>query len=180
MVDAAIVDGTAHLLTGIHAFLAAGAWTDQREANMLDGGAPFYTTYVTADGRHMAVGAIEPRFYKELLDLLDLDEDPRHQHDRTAWPAIRDKIGAAFSTRTQAEWCSVFDGSDACVAPVASLPEAADHPQIAARGTIVRRDGVLQAAPAPRFSISTTAFGAPPPLPGQHTREVLRDWGVEA
>ncbi|WP_067903973.1 CaiB/BaiF CoA transferase family protein [Nocardia vaccinii] len=180
VVDAAIVDGTAHLLTGIHAFLAAGAWTDQREANMLDGGAPFYTTYATADGRHMAVGAIEPKFYRELLDLLGLDEVPQRQHDRAAWPEIRGKIAAAFATRTQAEWCSVFGGADACVAPVASLCEAANHPQIAARGTIVERDGVLQAAPAPRFSATPTTFGGPPPLPGQHTCEVLRDWGIEA
>ncbi|WP_433709340.1 CaiB/BaiF CoA transferase family protein [Nocardia sp. CA-084685] len=178
VVDAAIVDGTAHLLTGIHAFLNAGAWNDRRSANMLDGGAPFYTTFETSDGRHVAVGAIESKFYSELLARLGIDEDPARQHDRRAWPAIRIKIAAAFATRTMAQWCEVFEGSDACVAPVVSLREAAAHPHIEARGSIVDHGGALQSAPAPRFSMSRTALGNPPPSPGQHTRAVLTEWGI--
>ncbi|WP_433567236.1 CaiB/BaiF CoA transferase family protein [Nocardia sp. CA-151230] len=178
VVDAAIVDGAAHLLTGIHAFLNAGAWNDRREANMLDGGAPFYTTYETADGRHMAVGAIEGKFYAELLVRLGLDEDPARQHDRRAWPSIRIKLAAAFATRTLAQWCDVFEGSDACVAPVVSLREAPTHPHIEARGSIVDHRGLVQSAPAPRFSLSRTELGNPPPAPGQHTRDVLTEWGI--
>lgn len=178
VVDAAIVDGAAHLLTGIHAFLNAGAWSDQRGANMLDGGAPYYATYETSDGRHMAVGAIEAKFYTELLVRLGIEEDPRRQHDRSAWPAIRDKISRAFATRTMAQWCEVFEGADACVAPVVSLREAASHPHVAARGSIVNRDGVVQSAPAPRFSLSHTSLGGPPPRLGEHTGTVLREWGI--
>ncbi|WP_329410245.1 CoA transferase [Nocardia vinacea] len=178
VVDAAIVDGAAHLLTGIHAFLNAGAWNDRRGANMLDGGAPFYATYETADGRHMAVGAIETKFYAELLTRLGIDEAPARQHDRSAWPTIRAKIAAAFATRTMTQWCEVFEESDACVAPVVSLREAATHPHIEARGTIVDHGGAVQSAPAPRFSLSRTALGNPPPSPGEHTRVVLSEWGI--
>ncbi|MFE9322329.1 CaiB/BaiF CoA transferase family protein [Nocardia sp. NPDC052278] len=178
VVDAAIVDGAAHLLTGIHAFLNAGAWSDRRGANMLDGGAPYYATYETADGRHMAVGAIEGKFYAELLARLGIDEDPRRQHDRSAWPVIRDKISGAFATRTMAQWCEIFDGSDACVAPVVSLREAASHPHVEARGSILNHGGTMQSAPAPRFSLSRTALGNPPPSPGEHTRAVLTEWGI--
>ncbi|MGW5514376.1 CaiB/BaiF CoA transferase family protein [Nocardia africana] len=178
VVDAAIVDGAAHLLTGIHAFLNAGAWNDRREANMLDGGAPFYTTYETADRRHMAVGAIEPKFYAELLIRLHIDEDPARQHDRRAWPSIRAKIAEAFATHPLAHWCSVFEGSDACVAPVVSLSEAVTHPHIEARGSIIDQGGALQSAPAPRFSLFRTTLGSPPPSPGEHTRVVLSEWGI--
>ncbi|MGC9670700.1 CaiB/BaiF CoA transferase family protein [Planosporangium sp. 12N6] len=179
VVDAAIVDGTAHLLAGTHMMLATGAWTDERGVNLLDGGAPFYAVYETADGRHMAVGALEPKFYAELLAKLGLDEDPHRQHDRALWPALRERIAAAFGGRSQAEWSAVFADSDACVAPVVSLREAAHHPHIKARGSIVEYDGMLQPAPAPRFSATPTALGTPPPAPGRHTREILRDWGVE-
>ncbi|GLX02862.1 CaiB/BaiF CoA-transferase family protein [Microtetraspora sp. NBRC 16547] len=178
VVDAAIVDGTAHLLAGTHMMLATGTWVDERGANLLDGGAPFYAVYETADGRHMAVGALEPKFYLELLKGLGLDDDPARQHDRALWPALRARIAAAFAARTQAEWSEIFAGSDACVAPVMSLREAAHHPHIKARGSIVEHDGLLQPAPAPRFSRTPTALGTPPPVPGRHTLEVLDDWGV--
>lgn len=178
VVDAAIVDGAAHLLTGIHAFFNAGAWIDRREANMLDGGAPFYTTYETADGRHMAVGAIEPKFYAELLARLGIDEDPSRQNDRHAWPTIRATLAATFAKQTMAEWCEVFEGSDACVVPVVSLSEAMAHPHIQSRGSIVDHGGAVQAAPAPRFSRSRTALSNPPPTPGQHTRAALAEWGI--
>jgi len=167
VVDAAIVDGAAHLLAMTHGMLAAGAWADERGVNLLDGGAPFYSVYATADGRHMAVGALEPRFYAEFLARLGLDEDPARQHDRSGWAGLRQRIANRFATGTQAEWTRVFDGSDACVAPVLGLREAADHPHIAARGTLVTRDGVLQPAPAPRFSVTPAAPPAPPPARGQ-------------
>ncbi|MFG1613268.1 CaiB/BaiF CoA transferase family protein [Nonomuraea wenchangensis] len=178
VVDAAIVDGTAHLLAGTHMMLATGTWADERGVNLLDGGAPFYSVYETADGRHMAVGALEPKFYAELLATLELDEDPARQHDKARWPALRDKLAAAFASRSQAEWSAVFAGSDACVAPVVGLREAADHPHIKARGSIVEHEGLLQPAPAPRFSRTPTALGPPPPAPGRHTLEVLEEWGV--
>ncbi|NJC71171.1 CoA transferase [Planosporangium thailandense] len=178
VVDAAIVDGVSHLLAGTHTLLATGAWADERGVNLLDGGAPFYSVYETADGRYMAVGALEPKFYAELLAALGLDEDPRKQYDRSGWPALRARIAAAFAGRTQAEWAQVFADSDACVAPVLSLHEAARHPHVTARGSILERDGLPQPAPAPRFSATPTALGTPPPVPGQHTYEVLREWGV--
>jgi alpha-methylacyl-CoA racemase len=178
VVDAAIVDGTAHLLALTHGLLAAGGWTDERGVNLLDGGAPFYSIYATSDGRHMAVGALEGKFYAELLDRLGLDEDPARQHDRAAWPALRERIAAEFAKQTQAEWSEIFAGSDACVAPVLSLREAAGHPHMQARGSLITRDGILQPAPAPRFSATPTELGGRPPVPGEHTEEVLRTWGV--
>ncbi|MEU0209589.1 CaiB/BaiF CoA transferase family protein [Streptomyces canus] len=179
VVDAAIVDGTAHLLAGTHMLLATGTWQDERGVNLLDGGAPFYAVYETSDGRHMAVGALEPKFYAELLAVLGLDEDPAAQHDRAGWPRLRERLAAAFASRTQDEWAKAFSTSDACVAPVLSLREAADHPHIRARGTLVERDGVLQPGPAPRFSATPTALGSPPPVPGRHTADVLESWDVE-
>lgn len=178
VVDAAIVDGTAHLLAGTHAMFATGTWQDERGVNLLDGGAPFYRVYETKDGRHMSVGAIEPKFYAELLDKLGLPEDPATQHDRAGWPALRERIAGAFARRTLAEWTAVFEGSDACVAPVLSLAEAKDDPHLAARGTVVEREGRLQPAPAPRFSRTVNPLGTPPPSPGQDTRQVLTGWGI--
>ena len=166
-VDAAIVDGAAHLLAMTHGMLAAGGWADERGVNLLDGGAPYYAVYATADGRHMAVGALEPKFYAEFLARLGLDEDPARQHDRNGWAGLRQRIADRFASRTQADWTRVFDGSDACVAPVLGLREAADHPHLAARGTLVARDGVLQPAPAPRFSATPAAPVAAPPARGQ-------------
>jgi alpha-methylacyl-CoA racemase len=177
VVDAAIVDGTAHLLAMTHGMLAAGAWVDERGVNRLDGGAPFYSVYATADGRHMAVGALEPQFYAEFLLRLGLDEDPARQHDRAGWKSLRRRIAETFATRTQAEWTEVFSGSDACVAPVLGLREAADHPHIAARGTLVTRDGVLQPAPAPRFSATPAGPVAAPAIRGQDDpAAILAHW----
>jgi alpha-methylacyl-CoA racemase len=182
VVDAAIVDGAAHLLTAVHALLAGGRWTDERGVNLLDGGAPYYSVYATADGRHMSVGAIEPKFYAELLRLLDLDEDPALQNDREHWPALRKRLAATFAARPMAEWTRLFDGTDACVAPVLSLREAPTHPHISDRGTLAEVDGVLQPAPAPRFSGARPAAAprapSPPPTPGEHTLEVLTAAGV--
>jgi alpha-methylacyl-CoA racemase len=181
VVDAAIVDGTAHLLAMTHGMLAAGGWTDERGVNLLDGGAPYYSVYATADGKHMAVGALESKFYAEFIAGLGLDEDPARQHDRGGWAALRRRIAAAFATRTQAEWVRVFDGTDACVAPVLGLREAADHPHMAARGALVSRDGVLQPAPAPRFSATPTEPVAAPPAHGQDDpAAIAARWRAEA
>ena len=152
VVDAAIVDGAAHLLTMTMSMLAAGAWRDERGVNLLDTGVPFYDVYETADGRHMAVGAIEPKFYAELLSLLHLDEPP-DRDDPAQWPALRAVLTDTFARRTQAEWTAVFAGSDACVAPVLSLTQVATEPHLVARGTYLAGDGdAIRPAPAPRFS----------------------------
>ena len=181
VVDAAIVDGTAHLLAMTHGMLASGVWADERGVNVLDGGAPFYSVYATADGRHMAVGALEPKFYAELIAGLGLDEDLARQHDRRGWDGLRGRIAAAFAARTQAEWTEVFSASDACVAPVLGLREAARHPHMAARGTIVDRDGLLQPAPAPRFSATPSGPVATAPARGQDDpAAIAARWGSVA
>ncbi|MFJ9407833.1 CaiB/BaiF CoA transferase family protein [Streptomyces sp. NPDC101393] len=176
VVDAAIVDGTAHLTSMIHGMLAAGGWQDRRGANLLDGGAPFYGTYETADGGHMAVGALEKRFYAEFIGRLGIEDDAPGRDDLAAWGELRTAIAARFKTRTRAEWTEVFQDSDACVAPVLSLREAPAHPHLAARGTFVDDGGITQPAPAPRFSRTPGALRRPPARPGADTEEVARDW----
>jgi alpha-methylacyl-CoA racemase len=181
VVDAAIVDGTAHLTTMFSGLLAARAWRDRRGVNLLDGGAPFYSTYATADGRYVAVGALEPQFYAELLRLLDLDADATlpDQYDVARWPELRQRFAEVFATHTREEWARRSAETDACVAPVLGLTEAPAHPHLAARRTFVERDGVRQPAAAPRFSATPAAPGGAPPRPGQHSRAVFADWGVE-
>ena len=153
VVDAAMVDGVAHLMSMMHGGRAAGWWQAGRGLNVLDGTAPFYSVYETADGGHMAVGALEPKFFAELIELLDLDDGWRlRQYDQSAWPELRTVLRTAFVGRTRAEWIEVFADGDACVAPVMSMAEAIEHPHLAARGTFIDLDGVIQPAPAPRFS----------------------------
>ncbi|GAA2910406.1 hypothetical protein GCM10011428_26010 [Streptomyces violaceus] len=178
VVDAAIVDGTAHLATMIHGMLAAGGWQDRRGANLLDGGCPYYGTYETADGRHMAVGALEPRFYEEFLTLLGIEDQATARKDVTRWGELREQIAVRFKTRTRDEWTAVFAGSDACVAPVLSLREAPHHPHLAARGTFTDHGGITQPAPAPRFSATPTSVRTGPARPGADTADVARDWDV--
>ncbi|MFD6292110.1 CaiB/BaiF CoA transferase family protein [Streptomyces sp. NPDC060205] len=178
VVDAAIVDGTAHLSSMIHGMLAAGGWQDRRGANLLDGGCPYYGTYETADGRHMAVGALEAQFYEEFTDLLGLGDQAAARKDLARWGELREAVAARFRTRTRDEWAAVFDGSDACVAPVLSLREAPHHPHLAARGTFTDHGGITQPAPAPRFSATPTAVRGGPALPGTGTADVARDWDV--
>ena len=181
VVDAAILDGASHLLAAIHQMLGSGRWIDRRGSNLLDGGTPYYAVYETSDGGHMAVGALEPKFYAEFVRLLGVDVDPADQQDREQWPALRATFAAAFAGRTRDEWAAVFDGTDACVAPVLGLREAASHPQVAARGSVVEHDGVLQPGPAPRFSGHSVPDGvAPSPAPGAHSREVLITAGLDA
>ncbi|MER5467243.1 CaiB/BaiF CoA-transferase family protein [Streptomyces sp. NPDC002685] len=178
IVDAAIVDGTAHLSAMIHGMMAAGGWQDRRGANLLDGGCPYYGTYETADGRHMAVGPLEQRFYDEFVDLLGIPELRPARKDLARWEELRETVAARFRTRTRDEWTAVFEGSDACVAPVLSLREAPEHPHLAARGTFVDHGGITQPAPAPRFSATPTSVRGGPALPGADTADVARDWDV--
>ncbi len=177
VVDAAIVDGTAHLSAMYASMLASGFAQERRAVNLLDGGAPFYDVYETADGRHMSVGALEPQFYALLLEQLGQPDAP-DRNDPTQWPALRDAFVARFKERTQAEWTEVFEGTDACVAPVLPLTEAAEHPHLRAREVYVDRDGVLQPAPAPRFSRTAATLTTGPTVPGGQTREALEAWGV--
>ncbi|KRE98738.1 carnitine dehydratase [Nocardioides sp. Soil777] len=177
VVDAAIVDGTAHLNAMASTFAALGLDTGRRASGLLDGGTPYYDLYETADGRHMSVGPLEPQFYAELVRLLELDLPDRD--DPANFPAIREALTARFKERTQAEWSALFDGTEACVAPVVPLADAPHHPHLAARGTFVERDGTTQPAPAPRFSRTPATLGTAPGGPGAHTREALTAWGID-
>lgn len=179
VVDAAMVDGSASLMTMIYAFLGSGLWHEERGANMLDTGAHFYEVYETADGAHMAVGAIERPFYAALLRGLGLDgEELPDQMDRSQWPAMKQRFAAVFRQRTRQEWTAVFDGTDACVAPVLSPLEAPSHPHNEARGTFVTVEGTVQPAPVPRFGRTPATVSCPPPQPGADADAALADWGV--
>lgn len=178
VVDAAIVDGAAHLGAMIHGMFAAGRWQDRRGANLLDGGCPYYGTYETADGQYMAVGALEKQFYAEFLDLLGIPEHASAHKDPARWGELREAVAARFKTRTRDEWTALFEGSDACVAPVLSLGEAPHHPHLAARGTFTDHGGITQPAPAPRFSATPTSVRSGPAQPGADTEDVARDWDV--
>ena len=181
VVDAAMVDGAALMASGIYGLREAGWWNDQRGVNLLDGGAPFYEVYETRDGGFIAVGAIEQQFYAALLEGLGLREaELPEQMDMKSWPAMKQRFAKVFKSRTRDEWTEVFQGRDACVAPVLSLTEAAAHPHNRARNTFEHRDGVLQAAPAPRFSRTPATVDLPPPNPGEHTDMVLSEYGFNA
>lgn len=180
VVDAAIVDGASSLTALLHGLMAAEQWVDDRGVNFLDTGVPWYDTYETADGEWMAVGALEPKFYAEFVRLLGLsDEVAGNRADPSTWPRLREAIADAFASRTREAWSSVFEGTDACVAPILSLAEAAHHPHLAARQTFVDIGGVVQPAPAPRFSRTVPPRPTPPPAVGADTADVLRDWGVD-
>ncbi|MGQ0432738.1 MAG: CaiB/BaiF CoA transferase family protein [Microthrixaceae bacterium] len=181
VVDAAMVDGAAVLTTMFHAFRAMGIWEDERGTNLLDTGAPFYDVYETADGKYVSIGSIEPQFYAELLRLTDLaDADLPYQHDRAQWPAMKERVAAIFKAKTRDEWCDLMEGTDVCFAPVLSLAEAPQHPHNVHRGSFIELNGVVQPAPAPRFSATPAAVQRPPAHAGQHTDEVLADWGIDA
>jgi ABC-type glycerol-3-phosphate transport system permease component len=178
ILQAAHVDGASSLITMVHGLLGAGLWQDRREANLLDGGAPFYGTYACADGRHVAVGALEPQFFAALLDGLGLREVfPGAQHDVGRWPEQRALLARTFLTRTRDAWAAHFAGTDACVSPVLSLLEAPAHPHLAARSTFVQVDGRLQPGPAPRLSRTPAAVRSGPRGAGQDTAAALADWG---
>ena len=181
VIDAAMIDGAGLLSTLMWGLRAAHRWSDTRGVNVLDSGAPWYDTYATRDGGFFAVGAIEPRFYGELLQRLGLADEPLPaQHDRSGWPVLRERFARAFAQKTRAEWERVFADGDACTFPVLSFAEAAEHPHAVARGAHVEVDGVLQPAPAPRFSRTPAAVPRRPPERRQHGREALEDWGFDA
>ena len=177
VVDAAMVDGVSALAQMVWAFRGTSGWTDDRSANLLDGGAPFYDTYTCADGRWIAVGALEPQFYAQFLAGLGIaGEDLPEQLDRSGWPRLRARFTEVIVSRTRDEWAEIFAGTDACVTPVLTFGEAPLAPHLAARGTVITLGGVPQAAPAPRFSRTPPGTPSAPPVPGGDTKAVLADW----
>jgi alpha-methylacyl-CoA racemase len=180
VVDAAMTDGAALLNGFLYGMRAAGLWGDERGANLLDTGAPFYEVYETADGQWISVGSIEPKFFHNLVNGLGLDVDLAAQGDQSQWPAQKEKLAAIFRTRTRDEWTELLASADACFAPVLSPWEAPWHPHNAARGTFTESFGVLQPSPAPRFSRTPAAIAGPPAVPGQHTDEILGELGIGA
>ncbi len=182
VVDAAMVDGAAVMMAMFWAMKHLGLFDEERRGqNLLDTGAHFYDVYRCADGRYVSIGSIEPQFYAELLRLTGLADDPEFapQMDRDLWPVLKTRLEQVFRTKTRDEWCVIMEGTDACFAPVLTMSEAAEHPHNVARGTFVEVAGVVQPAPAPRFSRTVPEVTGPPAHPGQHTREVLLDWGLD-
>lgn len=177
VVDAAMVEGASLLAAMFSGFLKAGSWSEERGANILDTGAPWYDAYETKDGKYISIGAIESRFYEELIAKLGLQELPA-QHDRARWPEMRRRFAETFKSKTRAEWCAVFEGSDACFAPVLSFSEAREHPHNAFRKSFLTISGVEQPAPAPRFSRTPGAVRRAPPGRGEGGRDALREWGL--
>jgi len=178
VVDAAMVDGSAYLSTAIHGMTALGLWQEGLGSNILDSGAPWYDTYATSDDKFVSIGPVENRFFAELLVRLKIDPGNfPTQHDRSRWPDMRNRLTEIFRTRTRDEWCEVFEGSDACFAPVLTLSEAPQHPHNRVRETFVDIAGVTQPGPAPRFSRSQTALPHAAPVIGANAQEILRDWG---
>jgi alpha-methylacyl-CoA racemase len=180
VVDAAMVDGSAILMAMFAGMFHSGAAKTERGVNMLDTGSHFYDVYETADGQYVSLGSIEPQFYAELLRLSGLGEqsDLPAQLDQSQWPAMKQRVAAVMRTRTRAEWCEIMEGSDVCFAPVLTMHEAAAHPHNVHRQTYVEVAGVSQPAPAPRFSRTAPGVQGPPAWPGQHTDEVLAEFGV--
>jgi alpha-methylacyl-CoA racemase len=181
VVDAAMVDGAASLAAAVFGLRAMGIWNDERGDNILDSGAPWYDVYETQDGRYVAIGSIEARFYADLLRLTGLEgEALPPQRDKARWGELRARLTEVFKQKTREEWCRILEGSDVCFAPVLSLTEAPAHPHNRARGTFVEVEGVVQPGPAPRFSRTPAAIQRPPARPGEHTEEALHDWGFTA
>ena len=183
VVDAAMVDGAALLMTMFWTLREIGIFDeDQPGTNLLDSGAHFYDVYECADGRFISIGALEPQFYTELLQRLGLAGDERlsGQMDRVRWPELKHQLAALFKSKTRDEWCALLDTTDVCFAPVLTMSEAATHPHNVARSTFVEVEGRIQPAPAPRFSRTSAALGSAPAHPGEHSREILADWGVAA
>jgi alpha-methylacyl-CoA racemase len=180
IVDAAMVDGSAVLTTMLYGLVAQGRWNDRPGTNFSDTGAPYYEVYGTADGRYVAVGAIEDPFWNELVERLGIAEsDLGDRTDQSGWPAMKERLAAVFRTRTRDQWAECFADTDGCVTPVLSLGEANRHPHNVARQTFVEHNGIVQPAPAPRFSRTPGAISGSPPAPGEHTDEALADWGFD-
>ena len=178
VVDVAMVDGIESMMTHYFAYMASGRWTFERESNFFDGGAPWYRVYETSDGKHVSVAPVERKFYNQLLAGMGLDPAAvPDQLDRDTWPALRQQFSDVFRSKTRDEWCRIMDGRDACFAPVLDLHEAVQHPHLAARRGFLEVDGVLQPAPAPRFSRTPSSVRRGPPVPGANTQEALSAWG---
>ena len=181
VIDAAMVDGAASLLTAIYGMYGSGSWQLERGTNILDTGAHFYGTYECADGKWISIGSIEAKFHAELLEKLGLEEsDIPDRMDRSRWVEHKKRLTELFLAKTRDEWCEIMEGSDVCFAPVLSMAEAPNHPHNVARGAFVEVDGVIQPGPAPRFSRTPGQVQSPPPEPGQHTEAILADWGWSA
>ena len=179
VIDAAMIDGAALLMTMMHSFQAMGIWSDDRGSNMLDTGAHFYDTYETADGKYVSIGSIEPQFYAELLRLTGIDpESLPKQMDKSQWPALKERFAEVFKTKTRDEWSELMEHTDVCFAPVLAMDEAPEHPHIAQRETFTTVAGLVQPAPVPRFSRTPGSIERPPPHAGQHTDEALAAWGI--
>jgi alpha-methylacyl-CoA racemase len=178
VVDAAMTDGAASLNTFAYALQASGGWSDTLGTNVLDSGRPWYDVYLTRDDKYIAIGSIEPRFYRELMKRLDLDlASLPDQHDPSRWEQLRDLLARKFRTRTRDEWCTLLDDCDACFSPVLSPAEAVSHPHNIARQTFIEVAGIVQPAPAPRFSRTPGCIQSPPAKPGEHTFSTLAEWG---
>ncbi|WGM39332.1 CaiB/BaiF CoA-transferase family protein [Caulobacter sp. NIBR1757] len=181
VIDCAMSDGAASLMAMFYGFKAMGAWQESRRSNLLDGGAHFYDTYQCADGKWISIGSIEPQFYALLLEKTGItDPQFQNQMDRSAWPELTQKLADVLKTKTQAEWCAIMDATDICFAPILDLDEAPKHPHNVARETFLTLDGVVQPAPAPRFSATPGKVQGPPPKIGSNNEDALGDWGFSA
>ena len=177
-VDAAMVDGAASLMSSIYGLYAAGMLNDRRGENILDSGSHFYDVYETSDGKFISIASIEAKFYAELLQRLGLESETLpDQMDQKHWPEFKNRLTKLFRTKTREEWCEILEGTDVCFAPVLSYDEAPQHPHNKARNTFIEVEGVIQPAPAPRFSRTIEQVQRPPSAPGEHTEEGLSDWG---
>lgn len=178
-IDVAMIDGVTHLMSAFQAFRQQGSWTERRTDNIVDGGAPFYRSYTTRDGKFVAVGAIEPHFYANLVKVMGLaGENLPEQNDRPAWPKMRERFAQIFAMRTRDEWVVAAAGRDACLAPVLTIDEAPKHPQMEARDVYTMFDGLRHPSPAPRFSRTPSELRRSTPSPGRDSRQALADWGI--
>jgi alpha-methylacyl-CoA racemase len=179
VIDVAMTDGAASLTSMFWGMRASGMWQDKRDANLLDGGAHFYDCYETSDGKWVSIGSIEPQFYALLLQQAEITDPAfQNQFDRANWPVLSEKIAAIFKSKTRGEWTAIMEGTDVCFAPVLSWEEAAQHPHNVARQTFVEVEGVTQPAPSPRFSKTPGTIRSVAPKPGQHSQDILADWGI--
>lgn len=178
IIDAAMTDGTASLLSPFFGLMAMNMWTTDREANKLDGGAHYYGSYECSDGKYISIGSIEPQFYALLLEKCEIeDEEFQAQQDQAHWPALREKLSLLFKTKSRDQWCDIMEGSDVCFAPILDLGEAPSHPHNKARDTYINYEGVTQPAPAPRFSRTQSEIQSPAAMVGEHSDAILKDWG---
>jgi alpha-methylacyl-CoA racemase len=182
VIDAAMIDGASSLMTFFHGILSMGVHTENRGTNLLDSGAPHYDVYETSDGKYITIGSLEPQFYRELLERLEITDDPVLQNpfNFAEWPKMKEKFTELFKQKTRDEWCEILEGTDVCFAPVLSMSEAPKHEHMKARDNFVEIGGVTQPAPAPRFSRTQPDTPTQPPVPGEHTQEALAAWGVDS